>query len=213
MKNNMLMMISFVWLHNASAQYEAGVEQYYTLGTNASSIMPIGWYESEKGWSGEVRYNYEEEGAFSLYAGKTIGGQKKMVYSISAMAGLVMGSYSGASLLLNGDVLYKKIELSFQSQYTFSMQDQNRSFFYSWSDVSFRASQIFSTGVSLQQTRYYQSYMNWQPGFFAKAHFGNWAFPLYIFSPGKSGSVFIMGLTFNWQKEKKRTAPSLVQIN
>ncbi|MEO7767226.1 MAG: hypothetical protein ABIS01_07360 [Ferruginibacter sp.] len=210
MKSIMLLMIVCGWWHKAVSQSQGGLEQYYYVDNKGVSITPIAWYQNEKGWYAEGRYNYEAEKTLSLYAGKTFENKAKVSYAVSAMMGVVIGKLNGASIAVNTDLDYKKLFFSLQSQYTFSLKDRNANFLYNWCDLGYRLSPGFSAGISLQQTNLYETIAASEKGFFVKAEFGRWAFPLYIFNISNNGRYAVMGLSFTWEyKNARRNVVSL----
>ena len=58
-----------------SGQTKGGIEQYnYFNNSGISTLMPIAHLQTNTGWHGEVRYNYEESKTASFYAGKSFSG-------------------------------------------------------------------------------------------------------------------------------------------
>jgi hypothetical protein len=203
MKKIMLLMTVCVWWHKATAQTKAGLEQYYAVHKNAVSFMPILWCENNAGWYAEGRYNYEAANTFSLYGGKTFKKESVISSSLTGLLGAVAGEFNGGAVAANAEIEYKKFTLSFQSQYSFSVENKMDNFIYLWSDISFQTTYWLSAGLSLQQTKLYQTKVETEKGIFATARFGKWEFPIYIFNPDKNERYVLLGINFSWEHKKK----------
>jgi hypothetical protein len=194
-------MILYVWWHNAYSQYQAGLEQYFYMDKNAITYTPVIWYQANSNWYAEARYNYDAEKTLSVYAGKTFEKKSTISYSVSTIAGILIGQFKGGAIAVNTELEYKKIFLSLQSQYTFSIKYPNTNFIYNWGDIGYSYSSVLSAGVSIQQTSLCSSQSD--RGLFIKAEFGNWTLPFYLFNPEKNDRYAVLGLNFSWQQKKK----------
>lgn len=192
-------MIAFVWWHNAMPQSNSGLEQYYSMDKYAVSISPIAWYQSSTSWYLESRYNYEAPNTISIYAGRTFEHKAALTYEFTPMIGILTGTLKGGSIAENATIGYKKLLLSIQSQYTFSVQDRCQNFMYSWVDLGYDLMNNFSGGISLQQTNMYQTKGDSQLGLFLKAEFGNWEFPLYLFNAKGNERSVVLGLNYTYR--------------
>lgn len=212
MKKGMLpIMILFGLWHNVKAQH-AGLEQYYYMGTYREfTFVPVAYYQSEKNWYAEGRYNYEALNTLSLYAGKSYEGKAAFSYVANPIAGVVLGRMNGGSIGINLAMDYRNFYFNTQSQYTFSVEQRSNNFIYSWSDLTYKVSEKFAAGISLQQTKLYQLNGAFEKGFLIKATYKNWNFPLYIFRPESSERYFVLGLNYEWQKNSAKN--SINQIN
>ena len=196
----MLLMIVCGW-HKSNAQYQAGLEQYYSMHNKTVSFTPMGWYQSATGLYVEGRYNYEAANTFSLYAGKTFEKKSTISYAVSTMLGIVAGEFKGGGIAVNADAEYKKLSLSLQSQYTFSIKHPTNNFIYVWSDISYQATHWLSAGLSLQQTNVYNEKGISEKGIFAKVKSGNWSFPLYMFNPLCNKRHAMLGINLAWDNK------------
>ena len=192
----LLLMMVFVWWHKATSQSNTGLEQYYYMNSKSITVSPIAWYQSRKGWYFEGRYNYEEAKTVSIYAGKTFEHQSTFSYAITPLVGIVTGKFNGAAVAENATIEYKKFMFSIQSQYTFSIENRAQNFIYGWADLSYLLFPGFSAGLSLQQTKPYREKVQSEKGFFLKAEFGKWEFPLYVFNVKSNERQIILGLNY-----------------
>jgi len=204
-------MILFALWHNAKAQQHAGLEQYYYMGVYKTfTLVPIAYYQTNKNWYAEGRYNYEALNTLSLYGGKNFEKKAAFSYSANPIAGVVLGRMNGGSVGINLELDYKNFYFNTQSQYTFSVQQHSNNFIYSWSDLAYKFSEKFSAGVSLQQTKLYQVNQTLEKGLLIKTGFKNWTFPLYVFRPETSERYFVLGINYEWQNnDAKNSIPLL----
>ena len=200
-------MIHFGLWHKVIAQQHGGVEQYYYMGRYRTfTIVPVAYYQSSQNWYAEGRYNYEALNTLSLYLGKTFEKKAAFSYTASPIAGVVLGQMNGGSIGINLEMGYRRFYFNTQSQYTFSVQQQAKNFIYSWSDLTYRFSENFSAGLSLQQTKLYQVNGAFERGFLIKPGFKNLSFPLYVFMPETSGRYFVLGINYEWQKSSAKNS-------
>jgi hypothetical protein len=169
--------------------------------------MPIVSYQTSKGFYAEGRYNYEELNTFSYYMGRTFSKSATLSYSISPVAGIVIGDLNGGSVGMNVSLGYKDFYLYSQPQYTFSVEKCDFNYIYSWTDVTYSPLTWLSLGVSLQHTKPYGSKSFMQNGLIVEAAYKKFTFPLYMFNPfSKDRSITLgasIGLAF---KKKKKTS-------
>ncbi len=118
------MILSFVLLNNIGfPQVHGGVQQYYYAGDGPSSIVPKVYYQSRKNWYGEVRYNYEASQTISMNAGKMFSKKNEVSYSVTPVAGIVLGQLNGINTGANIDMDYKELFFSTEVEYTFSIDE------------------------------------------------------------------------------------------
>jgi hypothetical protein len=190
-------------MHQLIAQSRGGVGQYYYVRTNeASTIVPVAYYQFNNKWYGEARYNYDELKTFSIYAGRTFSNKGEFYYSATPVIGGLMGAMNGGSLGVNFDLGYKKLFFTSQSQYSFSMEERRNQFFFNWSELAYQALPWFYAGVGMQQTNVYQATGKFEPGLLVGFSVKNWNFPLYVFSPSANNRYFILGINWEWEHIK-----------
>ncbi len=201
MKSNVLFILTIIICTEATAQQEAGFEQYYYVQAKEPVVMmPIAHYQSKTNWYTEARYNYEDLNTFSLYAGKIFTRDRKISYSIIPILGAVMGKFKGGSAGLNLNIEYKEWYLSAQSQYTVSANDKTSTFFYSWSELGYEFSDFIYAGLAIQETSLYAAKPVCETGVVVGLSFGKWVFPIYAFSPFDNSRYFIIGINRTLKK-------------
>ena len=100
---------------------------------------------------GEVRYNYDADHTMGLYGGRvfTFGGQR-WSHNLSTQLGILCGDYKGISTQLYYQLSTARIEISSQQQYSVSGQSDRQPFYYTWSDMQWKAGRYLRAGVSVQ---------------------------------------------------------------
>ena len=186
---------------DVKAQSNAGLQQYYYMGMYRTfTVVPIATFQTSKNWYAEGRYNYEALNTLSLYAGKTFEKKAVISYTASPILGIVLGKLNGGSVGINLEMNYRKLDFNTQTQYTFSVEQRANSFIYSWSDLTYSITERLSAGVSLQQTKLYQTNGAFEKGFLIKTGFKSWNFPLYVFRPESNERYFVLGINYGWQQ-------------
>ncbi|WP_295675106.1 hypothetical protein [uncultured Mucilaginibacter sp.] len=195
MKRRLLLTIALSGLSLKGFNQSNGTcEQYYYVGKNTPSYwVPTLSYCTPGNWYIEARGNYEAINSGSLYFGKTFKKEALMSYSVTPMAGLVIGKFNGGSVGANITLDYKKLSFSSQSQYTFSIENQAGNFTYSWSDLTYQLKVWVAAGVSLQQTGGLL-----EKGILVRYIYKNFSIPLYVFNPATSARHFVLGLDIEW---------------
>ena len=215
MKKSFLITIwSILMLPDAFAQLKGGIEQYnYFRVHSQGSFVPVVHIQTAKNFYGELRYNYEEEKAFSVNAGRTFSKKGMFSLDVTPMIGLVMGSVKGYNLNMNQNASYKKFFYATQAQYTIVANGPGENFFYSWSETGFDISKRFFAGVSCQLTKTKTLPLLADGGVMAGFSCGNFSFPFYYFRPFAKNSFVIAGINYQWQvkPKKKATATELKQ--
>ena len=188
--------------NSGQSQVHGGFQQYYYTGDGTSSIVPKIYYQNRKNWYGELRYNYEESQTVSLNAGKKFSNKNLFSYSITPVAGIVLGKLNGITTGTNIDMDYKKLFFSSEIQYTFSMEKRTANLFLSWSEFGYQISKPIYCGIALQMTHHYSIKNIWEPGIIMGWIYKSWTFPLYAFNPIGNNRNFVLGINWQWNYEK-----------
>jgi hypothetical protein len=89
-----------------------------------------------------------------------------------------------------------------QSQYSIATKKTATDFFFNWSELGYNISERVFGGLAMQYTR--QDNENFvEPGFVVGMNFKNVSFPVYVFSPFRSGCYFVVGLNYEYSFKKK----------
>jgi len=126
-------------------------------------FLPI--YSVDKDWLHmEARYNYEDMNTFSGWFGYNFTGGNNFQYSITPMAGGIVGNTNGIAPGLEFDFNFYGFELYSESEYVFDLQDKENNFFYNWTDFTYAPLDWLWFGLSAQRTKLYQSDLEIQRG-------------------------------------------------
>lgn len=201
----LLLKLSGLWLHSAIAQSQLSFENYYSMSSGSPlTVMPVASFQGGKGFYAESRYNYEELNTLSFYMGRTFSKESKLSYSISPIAGVVIGQFNGGSIGANISLGYKNFYLYSQPQYTFAVENSVNNYVYSWTDITYSPLNWLSLGISLQHTKPNQSEGFLESGIVLEAAYKRFTFPVYIFNPQSNDRSIVFGANFeiNFRKRK-----------
>jgi hypothetical protein len=197
---NGLFMILFLFNHAARSQERKGFEQYYYPGNSGilPSLSSRLFYQDSKGWYTEFRYNYEQDKTVACSAGKSFSTKGTLSYSVTPLVGVLGGKLQGVTLGLNTSFDYKGIFFTSFIQRTTGFEKEKDAFLFSWSELSYHVTNHFSAGLAVEQTHFYSTPDNWEPGIEMDISIGNWSFPSYIFKPAANRCYFVAGVSREW---------------
>lgn len=199
MKTLVFLFLCNTLIQHGEAQSSGGLEQYHYMGTQGSgAFIPIAHFQDRKGWYAEARYNYEQDETFSLNLGKTFAVGKGGIFSVTPLAGGVLGKLKGLNVGSNVDVQYEKFFFSSEMQYTWCTADVRRSFYFNWSEAGYRPFHWLFTGLSIQHTQPYHATAEFEPGVLAGLSFKNISLPVYFFSPFQDKRYWVAGVSWQW---------------
>jgi hypothetical protein len=185
----------------AFGQKQVGMQHYYyweqkTMGT----IVPKVYYQSPKNWYGEMRYNYEDVQTASVHFGKKFGFKKIPALEIVPVGGIIFGKLNGGSAGGIVEINLNKFCFSSEPQYVFSFREEEESYFYSWTEVSYEVFSFFYAGLALQQTKSFSLPNILEPGIMTGVTIKNFDIPIYCFSPASAYRNFVVGVNWRWEK-------------
>jgi hypothetical protein len=160
-------------------------------------ILPV--YKGDMGWSHlEMRYNYEERNAFSVWYGYNFSGGGKFKYTITPMVGGIFGSLKGVAPGLELDFNYYGFELSSESEYVFGLDSKEDNFYYNWTDFSYSPLDWMWFGLSVQRTRLYETELDLQRGLLIGGGFKGISLNGYLYNLGWDDPYFILSLSLDF---------------
>jgi hypothetical protein len=194
----------------ALAQSKSGLESYNQLGDNAGYLwVPVVHYQHQKGFYSEFRYNYEDLHTGSVFMGKVFEIDRRSAnYSITPMIGFSAGNFNGISIALNAELEWKKLYISSQMQYSFSLQKEVPGFYFNWSEAGYAVTDWFILGPAFQYTLQ-KGAQEFQPGFFMSASAGKFSIPLYVLHAGGGDPLVILGLNYEFSLRRKQSNKGL----
>ena len=143
----------------------------------------------------EVRYNYEDRETFSGWIGYNFTGGKTVEYTITPMAGGVVGNSDGFAAGLEMTFIYKNFELYSESENFFDFESRDNNYFYNWTDLTYSPTDWLWLGISGQRTRLYQTDLDIQRGLLLGAALKNWELSTYFYNIGFDDPFFIVTLS------------------
>jgi len=145
----------------------------------------------------EGRYNYEDRETFSGWIGYNfIGGNgSNLDYTITPMAGGVIGNSDGLAAGLEITLTYKNFELYTESENFFDFESRDNNYFYNWTDLTYSPTDWLWIGISGQRTRLYQTDLDIQRGLIVGAAVKNLELSTYCYNLGFDDPFFIVTLS------------------
>ena len=146
----------------------------------------------------EARYNYENLDTGSIWLGYNFGGGEKVEWEFTPMLGGVFGETAGLAPGFKLSLSCGKFEFSSEGEFVFDLRDDEGSFLYFWSELSYAPVDSFRFGLVGQRTRAYQSDVDIQRGLLFGVTYKAVDFTTYVFNldHGKPTWVFSVGVTF-----------------
>lgn len=146
----------------------------------------------------EARYNYEDRETFSAWIGYNFAGGKKLEYTITPMAGGVVGLSNGMAPGLEITLNIGRFELYTESEYFFDFDEKENYFFYNWTDFTYSPRDWLWVGLSGQRTRLYQNDLDIQRGLLIGGGLKQWEVTTYLYNLGFDDPFLLVTLSFNF---------------
>lgn len=83
----------------------------------------------------EGRWNYEAQGAGSLFAGINLRRDGDVALTLVPMLGVAFGTLRGIVPALEASVSWRALDASIEAEYVRDLDDRERSFLYAWSEL------------------------------------------------------------------------------
>lgn len=173
--------------------YSAGIFGYL-LPNDSDYLQPTGMADRGR-LHLEARYNYEDLGTGSVWAGGHFAGGDQVVFEVTPMLGGVFGATAGVAPGLRASLGWRRIELSSEGEYLLDVRDRGDSFFYTWSELSVAPTTGFRAGLVLQRTRAYESPRDTQTGFLVGGHLAGADFAAYLFNPADDRPIAVLAIS------------------
>jgi hypothetical protein len=132
----------------------------------------------------EARYNYENIGAGSVFAGWTLSAGERLSFQVTPMLGAVFGTTRGVAPGLEMSAQYARFDFYFEGEYVFDLRNGRDSFFYAWSELAGKPLNWLRTGLVAQRTSIEQSDRSLQLGGFIQFSLPLANLAVYLFNPG-----------------------------
>jgi len=143
----------------------------------------------------EARYNYEDRDTASFWVGRNYDWSDEVQTHLVPMAGLVTGQTDGAALGCELDSTWKRLNLYLETEYLFDFGNSDDDFLFTWTELTFAASERFYFGIVGQRTRVYDTDLSVDWGPLVGCQFGQVSASFYWFNPerGDSYGAFTVG--------------------
>lgn len=146
----------------------------------------------------EARYNYEDLETFSAWVGYNMMGGNKVTYTITPMAGVLVGNVNGISAGLEMTFGWKGFELYSESENVFDFEGHEYNFFYNWTDLTWAPKDWLWVGLSGQRTRLYQTDLDIQRGLLLGGALKNWELTGYLYNVGFDDPFLLVTLSLSF---------------
>ena len=146
----------------------------------------------------EARYNYEDRETFSAWVGYNFNGGNKLEYTITPMAGGIVGLSNGIAPGLEITLNIGRFELYSESEYFFDFEEKENYFFYNWTDLTYSATDWLWFGISGQRTRLYQTDLDIQRGLLIGGGLKQWELTTYMYNLGFDDPFFLLTLSVSF---------------
>jgi len=154
----------------------------------------------------EVRYNYEDTQATSVFAGWNFGFGTRVKLELTPIAGVVAGSLDGGIVGVKADLSWRRLEAYTEGEFVMP-GDEQRHFLYSWSEFSIWATDWLRGGVAMQRTRTFRRFRSTreiEPGLLIGVAGSRLEGTFYYFSPGSDDQYFVasIGVSFGGERDE-----------
>ncbi len=146
----------------------------------------------------EMRHNYEEKNSGSFWAGMKFQTGKETVFSVTPIAGVVLGSVAGFAPGLEMELDYGILSVSTNSEYFVNAEDSDGNFFYTWNEFSVTAGGWLSLGAVIERTKVNNEAGDVQAGLLAGLSYENWYITAYAFDPEKADRNFLLAVGYEF---------------
>jgi hypothetical protein len=165
----------------------------YAVPEGTSYVSPT--VTADHGWLHlEGRYNYESLHTGSLWIGYNFTLADKPELTFTPMVGGVFGRNTGIAPGYLATFSYKKIAAFSQGEFVVDTEDKTGSFFYTWSEVSYRPAEWVRVGLVFQRTKAYQTPLDVQRGFLVGVSYKELELTTYVFNLGWTDPTIVISL-------------------
>jgi len=166
--------------------------------TSDEETVPIGVVGLDhRSWHFLVRYGYEGQDTFSSFAGRIFEFGDQVSVSLTPMAGLAVGGTDGLLPALEFSLDWGRLSVYNESELMIPF-DGSESYFYAWGIASYRVTDWFQPGVSVQRLRVFESERVVDRGLSITAAFGRLSTTLYGYNPFSSARFWQLGLEWGF---------------
>ena len=148
----------------------------------------------------EVRYNYEDTQATSVFAGWNFEFGTKVKLALTPIAGFVAGNTDGGIVGVKADLSWRRLEAYTEGEFVMPGDGQSR-YLYNWSEFSVWVTDWLRGGVATQRTRTFRRFRSTreiEPGLLVGVAGSRIEGTFYYFNPGSDEQYFVasIGVSF-----------------
>jgi hypothetical protein len=168
----------------------------YIIPNGTDYASPV--FSADRSWLHlEARYNYENLRTGSLWLGYNFAAGKKLVLNVTPMIGGVFGRTTGIAPGCEASLSYEKVQLSVSNEYVFDTTHKSGSFYYTWPQLTYSATNWLRVGLMAERTRAFQTSLDVQRGFLVGISRTKWESTVYIFNAGFTDPTVVLELGLN----------------
>jgi len=177
----------------ADSAWSGGLDTYLYLQQEGVVVMPIARVDRGS-LHLEGRFQYEDLRTGSAWVGWTFELGDALRFAVTPMVGGVFGRTNGVAPGLRLSLVWKRLELSSESEYLVDLENAQDSFFYNWSELSWQALSWLRGGLAVQRMRVYQTGLALETGAFVGLSKGPVELSVYGFNLYGDARYAIFGL-------------------
>ena len=176
--------------------YEAGLAAYLFL-EDGDFAQPS--FAANRGALGlEARFNDVAVRSFSGLLGWRFAADRAIDVEVVPKFGVAVGTIDAAIPALELALTVRRLEFSGEAQFVIDIRHSRNTFFYSWSELSFRTAEWLRLGMATQRTRAFTEPRDIQRGLLAGVTFGAVDATVYWFNPDSERGYVVaaIGVSF-----------------
>jgi hypothetical protein len=146
----------------------------------------------------EGRYNYEDLNTGSVFAGWTFEVGDEVQAAFTPMIGGIFGDTNGIAPGLLIDASWSKLSFYSESEYVFDTDDSDDDYFYSWSTLMWRFSDVIAAGVVTERSKIVDTDLSLQRGVVLQFTPGPVGFALYAYNLASDDEYYTLSMNVSF---------------
>jgi hypothetical protein len=145
-----------------------------------------------------IGQSIDQSGVADQKLPKSFAAGKKLALNVTPMIGGVFGRTTGIAPGCEASLSYEKVQLSVSNEYVFDTTHKSGSFYYTWPQLTYSATNWLRVGLMAERTRAFQTSLDVQRGFLVGISRTKWESTVYIFNAGFTGPTVVLELGLNF---------------